>query len=101
MRLVILLFFGSIFGLAGGVWQSKAFVSDYPNQIGEKLDDAVVQSISQLEGKAEEIKEKGILSADVVPKVEVVGGTDFDFGTMKRGTKRSTNLSSRIQDRQI
>ncbi len=76
-------------GYTGGIWQSRSFVSTNPEQIGEKLDLATEQAVNRLQGKEEAIRRDGILSADVVPKVEVIGGTEFDFGTMKRGTRRS------------
>jgi len=39
--------------------------------------------------EAQKVETSGVVSPDSIPKVEVVGGTELDFGTMKIGTERS------------
>lgn len=93
MRFLILLVVGGLVGWLGGIWQAKTFVPVSRLQVGEEFNDMQKEMFSELnKNKAEvaaKIRDEGVLPDDLVSRVEVVGGIDFNFGTMKRGTERS------------
>jgi hypothetical protein len=88
MRPFLLLFIGGIIGLVGGYWQSQSLAKVYPRVVGEPIDPEQAKALEAARLDADETQSTGALPEGVLPKVEVVDGTDFDFGTMKRGTTR-------------
>ena len=89
MRAILLIIAGALLGALGGMWQAYSFVPVRQEVVGSDLDEAQRKEIEQSGATAEEIAKTGVIPAALAAKVEVVGGTDFDFGTMKRGTSRS------------
>ena len=89
MKPLILLLVGSICGGGMGLLHASLWTISPSEIVGKKLDAAQQEEILKSQEIAEKLAQSGITSTDALPQVEVVGGTDFDFGNMKRGTSRS------------
>ncbi len=90
MKPFILLLIGSIVGAACG-WIQVTSIDPRKNRIeviGSDMDEAQEQEIAKSGSASDEIEQTGVMPSNLLPKVEVIGSTDFDFGTMKRGTSR-------------
>ncbi len=62
--------------------------------IGDSIDlapalDAENAALNQFNFNLKTTKSSGVAAPDSIPKVEVLGGNELDFGTMKVGTERS------------
>ncbi len=91
MRAFFLAFVLSLLGGLFGFWRS---VSDW-NRLGDKIGEVVDASALEL-ASAEVHLEQAPVAANAgtvdprsIPRVEVVGGVEFDFGNMRAGTERS------------
>ncbi len=90
MRTFLIAFILSILGGGLGFWRA---VSEH-HRVGDVIgDDIDLAPLLKTETEAAQIKlddtsSTGVISPDSIPKVEVLGGTDLDFGTMKVGTER-------------
>ncbi len=91
MRTFFIAFILSILGGGVGYWRAKAEQYRVGDVIGENLDLASLAAASrEVERTNERLTEStGVVSADSIPKVEVIEGTELDFGTMRIGTERS------------
>lgn len=91
MRTFFIAFILSILGGGLGYWRATDEHGRIGDVVGENLDLAslarATREIDQLNEKS--LETSGVVSADLIPKVEVIGGTELDFGTMKIGTERS------------
>lgn len=89
MRTFLLVLVCAAVGVVAGKVQVDAFTKQPDYLIGTELDAAQQQKIAESEVKAQELMRTGVIAESAIPKVEVIGGTDYDFGTMKVGTSRS------------
>jgi hypothetical protein len=91
MRSFLLALLLSLFGGGFGLWRASQEWSKFPDSIGEQVDQASAQKIeSELQGATSApAPSTGAADPSTLPKVEVVGGTEFDFGNMRAGTERS------------
>lgn len=91
MRTFLIAFVLSILGGGLGFWRAMAEHRRIGDVVGENLD---LASLANAAREVDPVGEKslensGVVSADSIPKVEVIGGTELDFGTMRVGTERS------------
>jgi len=90
-------FIASILAILGGglgYWRATSEHRRVGDVVGDNLDLASFASVSsEFDERTEKsLETTGVVSADSIPKVEVIGGTELDFGTMKIGTERSHNF---------
>jgi Protein of unknown function (DUF1573) len=92
MRTFYIAFFLSLLGGGLGFWRARAEHHRIGDVIGANIDLASLVEASREIDRSNEKKlteTTGIVSADSIPKVEVIGGAELDFGTMRIGTERS------------
>ncbi len=94
MRTFFIAFVLSIFGGGLGYWRATSEHRRVGDVVGDNLDLASLASATREfdETAKKSVESTGLVSADSIPKVEVIGGTELDFGTMKVGTERSHNF---------
>ena len=91
MRTFLIAFILSVLGGGLGYWRAASEHLRMRDVVGENLDLASLEKTSTDQDQLDKTSHpsSGVVSADLIPKVEVIGGTELDFGTMKIGTERS------------
>lgn len=94
MRTFVLAFIFSLMGGGFGYWRATSEHRRVGDVVGETID---LESLLKAERDINSSREKtietasttGIADPNAIPKVEVIGGIELDFGMMKAGTERS------------
>ncbi len=91
MRSFLFALIVSLLGGGLGYWRAASESKRIGDVVGPDLDLAqIVQAAKEIEAGSQRVQEStGSVSPDSIPKVEIVGGSELDFGTMKAGTERS------------
>jgi Protein of unknown function (DUF1573) len=90
MRSFFIAFIIALLGGGLGLWRAQQEWNQFGDVVGDKVDPEVIAKAIESSGVDGAVKAStGIVSPDAIPKVEVVGGNAFDFGTMLKGTERS------------
>ncbi len=97
MRTFVFVLIASILGLGVGYLRSSQEAAMFENVIGEDIDvdrlmTAPKDASKYLTDKPKTMTPSGEAIIVALPKVEVVGGRELNFGTMKQGTERSHNF---------
>lgn len=93
MRTVVFAIIAAVLGVAVGYLRSNQDGARFEHIVGEDINMANLTAAERLVtaelGTAPTMNKSGEAIMEAIPKVEVIGGRELNFGTMKQGTERN------------